>query len=467
MTSVAGSRDFSEICCPLWFAEAPELKHLDEKPSGDWGTVSVLKRDKIGRIATNYLTPKEFLFTIERSTGDLYGIQHAEIVDGVKQIVVDSRAVVAIKSAAIFLGTPFYLFGMVFVNLVKIAVDISAIFWRTLPGLVRDFQNKGILSALGNMAMDVVWHIPHEVAQDIWRVVRSPMYAAGMMLAAAYGVIQPFEGRKWMGEIELNWHQGAPYQQDLRYGLSEKDYLKISFSEMVKNIWSGKVYYLGYCMQKRGNIEDKVNGVARFRLFDKEPKKAETSPKPLDDEGMQYTFEVEYNGNVQSIEVEKRGDVAWPRHFSLIFSEMPNDACTKQFVEDVKSGLGTDDFPAGSIDSFLGNSMTDRMTSKAEHKVETLEGEKHHTLSVKYNRAQQIIKILEKGDGTFQIQACELNPDKFPSLDAKEHFIKDMKEIVGEKDLWVKSRDKSSLQKIFQDGQMGRLANLKYQLTNH
>jgi len=152
-------------------------------------------------------------------------------------------------------------------NFVKIAIDISSIAWRILPQFGRDFKSKGCLAALGNAILATFWDVPHAVMQDIWRIVRSPFYATGMMFACMYTIVRPFEGRVWIGKIETLWHEGAPHRMDLRYRGKDrsKDLWNQSLKEKIEELLEGKFLFLSYCMLKRGNINDEVAGKPRFR----------------------------------------------------------------------------------------------------------------------------------------------------------------------------------------------------------
>lgn len=212
--------------------------------NGDWVNTKVLKIGSNG-------TEKWKRYTQELSTGDLYGVPLNEEMCGSSKGDPEPPVGIALKCAGIFVATPFYMLGVMGVNALKIIVDISSIFWRIIPQFIEEFSTKKCIAAMGNFFMSINWDLPHAIMQDIWRVVRSPLYAGGMALACVYGIVSPYEGRKWISKIEGLWHE-ASYKMDFRLGMSKK----YSLTQFISDIAKGKILFLAWCMQKRGNIND-------------------------------------------------------------------------------------------------------------------------------------------------------------------------------------------------------------------
>ncbi|NGX59372.1 MAG: hypothetical protein KR126chlam3_00523 [Chlamydiae bacterium] len=262
MLSVAASRgDWLDSACPTWFAPVPEKNA--KTGSGDWRLVTMIKRDENGDVIGH---PTAFQYHLEDSTGDLYGVQ--EDKKGI-----DKPFVIAAKALGMFFYTPFYTLGMMTANCIRVAIDMTAIFWRIIPLFVQDIYRKGFFPSLGNATMSIVWDTPIEIAKDIWRIARSPIYGTGMMMASLFTFALPLEGRKWLGKIEYEWHEGVSYQMDIRHRKSQKQNEDLKFSEFISEIAKGKILYLGYCMQKRGNIHEIVAGNPRFEIFEDYQKK--------------------------------------------------------------------------------------------------------------------------------------------------------------------------------------------------
>lgn len=245
---------------PNWFSHPPLKKNNDHKIQGDWCRIRVWKRDQEGNLIKVDGSAKSFEYFMENSTGDLYGIYGNESCGNDDKFYKTS-----IKAVLVFLGTPLYMLCMIGAHLTKIVIDISSIFWKIIPQCISVYKDKGLPGSLSVFFMTVVWQLPSEISTTIWRIVRSPLYAVGMMCAALLGIVYPAEGRKWMGLVEYEWHDRTSYTMDMRYQRKfEKGFEAIPFSELVSELAKGKVFFLGYCFQKRGNINDKVHGVSRF-----------------------------------------------------------------------------------------------------------------------------------------------------------------------------------------------------------
>ncbi|MDN3506457.1 MAG: hypothetical protein P0S96_04435 [Simkaniaceae bacterium] len=233
--------------------------------AADWSCVDVIKHNEFGKVVTSFGKPVRFQYHKENSTGDLYGIQ-----DSKKGL--DTAKVISAKALIILCAAPIYTVGMMTVALVRIALNVSSIFWRILPQFVRNAFIKGPVQALADLTMRVGFDLPLEVIKDLWRIVRSPLYGFGIMLAGLVAIPCPFEGRKWLGRIEGDWHEGLSCNRDIRYGKTPKEIDNLPFSELIWEIQAGKVFLLGYCMYQRGNINDRIAGKPRFEQYIQESK---------------------------------------------------------------------------------------------------------------------------------------------------------------------------------------------------
>ncbi len=260
MASIAPSKgDFPIQKCSA-YAPLPIKSSSDEKIAGDWCQVVLKQRNAKGEYITNFQgNPLKFTYHMQDSTKDLYGMKDPQ-----------SKIPSGIAASAISVGlwASFYMFGIIGANLIKIVIDITSIFWRVIPQLIREFCKNGPVVALANAFMAISWEIPQAVAQDIWRICRSPFHAVGMIFASLIAVVRPMEGRKWIGEIETSWHEGASFRMDIRYRSTVLDFFKQGFTKQISDIASGKLFYLGYCMAKRGNIKnDMVCGKPKYEFY--------------------------------------------------------------------------------------------------------------------------------------------------------------------------------------------------------
>lgn len=260
MATLAVSKsNFFETWYPAWFASIPKKKREGQNISGDWSRVTLFKRDHLGKVITNdSKKPKKFYYHLENSTGTLYGVQQKKKNDKPYHI--------AVKALLIFLNTPFYTELMMGAHLMHLGRDITSFFWRVIPQGIKNIYRKGLIAALGHTFLTILWEIPRAITTDIWRIVRDPIYAFGMMAASFFCIFFPLEGRVWLDRIEREWHEGASYRLDVGYGKSEEELKKMGCARLFSQLMSGKVFFLGYCMQRRGNIEEKIAENPRFEF---------------------------------------------------------------------------------------------------------------------------------------------------------------------------------------------------------
>lgn len=138
----------------------------------------------------------------------------------------DPLHVIAMKCAAIFLATPIYL------------------------GLYMAWHASRAVSTLFTQKISQ-W--PKHLFNDIWCIVRAPIFAIGMMLAAPVGILQPLHGRKLVSEIERKWHFDASYKEDFRLLQDEKDLdILVYLKEALLDRSSTTTCYLAHCFQPLG-----------------------------------------------------------------------------------------------------------------------------------------------------------------------------------------------------------------------
>lgn len=411
MAAISGStQNFTSTFCPCWCSAVPQKTLPDQQVSGDWAQVTVQKYRADGtRI------DKIYQYHMELSTGDLYGIPNM-------RGELDAKSTVAVKAGMMFVATPFYMVGMAVAQLFQAVTAITSIFWKSVPQIKGDYEAKGAMEALANFTFSVVYEIPAKLMHLACRFVLNPFHAGALALACAYTIIKPLEGRVWISKAESAWHEGATYRDDLRYGspdIPEGD-------DLISHIWAGKIQFLGWCMQKRGNVQDQVSGVSRFRIL-------ETSRKPVDVERSDdesVTFRVTYNGKTQKVVVEKLGDEWMPRSFSYAPSQMPKEDCIAALAEGIEEELGTSRFACGTIKEVLSPSF---QRFKRALQVSIEEELRTSTYFVTYNGTTQGI-VLEQGwsHDRRKVKELHFDPRGFPTVEAKMAFIGSLEKKLGE-----------------------------------
>ena len=238
-----------------------EKTYSSQEAPGDWCTITVKKLDEDGKPLNDL-----HRYVMENSTGDLYGMQD-------KLHGPPTRFTVAVKSGGICLITSFYAVLLVVWEHINLLADLSEIILKAPGNLAKDYQTKGVISALCNMAVVPLCQAACSFAEYVAQVAKAPIFAIGLIFASFYGIFIPFEGMKQISQIESAWHGGATYKSDVRYKKGGS-YLCTTLFEDFKSARSGSVLFLGYCMQKRGNIDELIKGKKRFTLVDQSSREA-------------------------------------------------------------------------------------------------------------------------------------------------------------------------------------------------
>jgi len=239
---------------PFFFGSVSQKKYPTQEIPGDWCHVAVNKLDLKGNPI-----PEVFHYVMENSTGDLYGVQE-------KNLGAPSRFITAIKSTTILAAIFPYTICMVAWRFINFSADVFEIAMSVPSQFAADYQPKGIVTALTNGIFHPLTELLRSFTENISKVVRSPFYALAMAFAALYGILIPFEGMKLISKVEKAWHNNVSHRSDIRY--SQGSWLSTTLFEDFKAARTGTVFYLGYCMQKRGNLHEKIEGKDRFTLID-------------------------------------------------------------------------------------------------------------------------------------------------------------------------------------------------------
>lgn len=239
---------------PFFFGSVPQKKYPTQEIPGDWCHVAVKKLNSKGKPIEEV-----FHYVMENSTGDLYGMQNQSHRP-------PSRLIIALKSATLFAGVAPYAICMVVWRIINFSADVFEIAVCVPSQFAADYQIKGMVTALSNGVFHPLTDLLHSFAENVTKVVRTPFYAIAMAFAAIYGILIPFEGMKLISRVEKAWHNNVSHRSDIRY--IRGSWLSTTLCEDFKLARSGTVFYLGYCMQKRGNLYEKIEGKYRFTLID-------------------------------------------------------------------------------------------------------------------------------------------------------------------------------------------------------
>lgn len=209
----------SACCLPGWYA-APQS---EANPSGPWRTVPAENPGHSNAILD--------IRTGQRYRGDSY-----------------QPIAIATISAAIFVACPFYMAGIIAWHVAKTAVRVSIAAYQCIESFIQVVRELRPDIPLRS-ALRTFDAIPKFVAEGFWDVVRSPFHALAMMGAAALGIFCPYEGRKYIGIIENNWHHGVSYRHDIRRQHANDEDMGRFMWNALKDPASQHVLYLAYCCQ--------------------------------------------------------------------------------------------------------------------------------------------------------------------------------------------------------------------------
>ena len=261
--SISPIKRFLPTKCPCGWGATPMRTEENQKINGDWCNVTLAKRNESGEIIRDSSYDiKKFKYTQEISTGNLY--------NRVDKIDISSSGIL------ICIGSLPYMAALMFSNVVKTVYEVCKIAQRALQECISNFATKGIFASASNLFMAFVFEIPSGVLKNVWQIAKSPLYAVGMMFGGAYTAIHPYEGRQWIAKIESAWHN-VSYKMGVQYRRTREE-LHEKGGGVIWELLSGKVCFLGYCMQKRGSISDKVDGQLRFELYKKQEAKIKKEP---------------------------------------------------------------------------------------------------------------------------------------------------------------------------------------------
>ena len=237
---------------PFFFGSVPVKTHIEQVIPGDWCSVTVQKRGSNGEVLD-----EPFSFIMENSTGDLYGIQSPSGAP--------SRFFTSVKCAFIATGVLLYIPLMMAWRPINCVADIVETFLASPKLLADEYANKGLFVAMCNRVTADLSAVMESLARNVSKLVLTVLYAFPLLFAACYGVILPYEGMKQISIIESALHGNATYRSDIRY--QRGSWLSTTLIEDFKAARTGQVFFLAYCMQKRGNIEEEVKGERRFTLI--------------------------------------------------------------------------------------------------------------------------------------------------------------------------------------------------------
>jgi hypothetical protein len=221
------------------------LQSVCESTDAAFRRVHLMKKDAAGNI--KFYDKKEKI--VDLATGERREVTRrvAELtyIEDVKSgdIYLDeSRFDVAVKCALIALIMPFYVAARIgwhgaetFFQMSVVVVDMIAD--------PRGFEAGRRCAQLSQ-----------ELGEGLFKVAQASLFGSGCGLGAAYGIFKPYHGRRCVAILENAWLRGVSYKRDLRNIPARPN--EDCLTACVKDVRTAEAFYLAYCFQLRGNVNE-------------------------------------------------------------------------------------------------------------------------------------------------------------------------------------------------------------------
>lgn len=172
-------------------------------------------------------------------TGDLY--------------VNDSDGLVAFKCFLIFFGMPFYTVGAMSWHAAKAPIMCVTIILDTIYQVGQQI----VLGRADECSVEMrhgFSQLPDVLGNGLFEIVKAPIFALGIELVALYGILKPYQARKYEALIENAWQKGASYKDDFRRIPAREG--ENCWEAFVKDVSASCPFYLADCFQVRNNLNN-------------------------------------------------------------------------------------------------------------------------------------------------------------------------------------------------------------------
>jgi hypothetical protein len=205
---------------------------LSSQTENPWCRVMLARVDEDGEFCLNkWDAVMETPRLLDLRTGDFY--------------IADSEVDVIGKCMALATALIPYTMGQMAWSSSRCIFAIPLIMLPALGDFVADcYAGVGVMKACESLKDRVTTELPKEMKTHGGYVLFAPVFAFEVLKSALNGIIDPWEGRKWEAKAELAWQNGASFKEDVRLQCCK-----------------GKAFYLGWCFQPRGNLNEGKYGI--------------------------------------------------------------------------------------------------------------------------------------------------------------------------------------------------------------
>jgi hypothetical protein len=215
-------------------------------------TVQVKKKDADGNI--KFYEKKEVVTdpqtgaqtTTTRRFDTLTYIEHVHSGDLYKD---EPWYLVSIKCACLAFALPFYGLGKIAWHVIKIPLQIIDIASESFAKIAERFKEGLCMEGINEIGHFFYQEISI-FAADVFEIAKVPIFTIGCEIAAIYGIIKPYHGRRFEAMMEHAWQNGISYKKDQRTGPSQNE------EGCFPCVRENNPCYMARCFQSRGNTHD-------------------------------------------------------------------------------------------------------------------------------------------------------------------------------------------------------------------
>lgn len=198
----------------------------------------------------------DFTYIEDTKTGNLYKDEPENVI--------------ASKCAGIVLALPFFTLGKVIWHICKTPFEITRIALDMLSKIGPQLMRCRFYEVAMNIKQGC-WEMLNTMTTGLFEIVKAPLFFVAVELAALYGIIRPYYGRKFEALLEEAWQQGISFKKDFRFTPAggKKEGLDCISEGCVQGLFETEphAFYLAHCFQVRGNTSSpKIEVLRRSNL---------------------------------------------------------------------------------------------------------------------------------------------------------------------------------------------------------
>ncbi len=133
---------------------------------------------------------------------------------------------------------PLYGTAMKAWHVLRIPYDICAIAYNAFAELKGDIADKGGLKAAAYLAKRIFFDIPVSILENVFNAVKDVFFILAVTLGVIFTQFCAKEGRELLSAINLMWMHGKTYEEDFRNEEGYRNYCRVKFNLQYLNNFS-------------------------------------------------------------------------------------------------------------------------------------------------------------------------------------------------------------------------------------